>query len=155
MTNVSAVKNKKHQVTEILVTFSGALNAGEATNIAEYELITAGKGGSFTAKHAKVIKLRSAAYNSANNTVTLTPRKNFALRKATELIVNGEPPSGLEDSRGLHRRQGQWATRQQRGCHHLSTNGAATINALSGGPAAVDQLVELGELAALAKPRRS
>ena len=100
MTSVNDVKNKKHQVTEIIVTFSGALNAGQATNIAEYELITAGKGGSFTAKNAKVIKLRSAAYNSANNTVTLTPKKKFSLSKATELIVNGEPPSGLEDSSG-------------------------------------------------------
>jgi hypothetical protein len=100
MTGVTEVKNKKHQITEIILTFSGALNSAEASNIAEYKLVQAGAKGSFTARNAKAIKLLSAAYNSANNTVTLTPKKKFVLSKATELVVNGEPPSGLEDSSG-------------------------------------------------------
>ena len=63
------------------------MNAAEAANIAEYELIKAGKKGSFTAKNAKAIKLASAVYNAANNTVTLTPKKKFVLTKPVELVV--------------------------------------------------------------------
>jgi hypothetical protein len=32
--------------------------------------------------------------------VTLTPKKAFALTKPVQLRVNGQPPSGLEDSAG-------------------------------------------------------
>ena len=65
-----------------------------------YRLVTAGKKNSFVAKNAKPINLKSAAYNEANNTVTLTPQKAFALTKKAQLQVNGQPPSGLEDSIG-------------------------------------------------------
>ena len=112
------VIKKKHQVKEIILGFSGGLNATEAASIAEYALIQAGKKGSFTAKNAKAIKLLSAVYNPANDTVTLTPKKKFVLSKTAQLVVNGVPPSGLEDSlRPPDRRQRRRASRQQRGCH--------------------------------------
>jgi hypothetical protein len=38
--------------------------------------------------------------NAANNRVTLTPKKPFALTKPVQLAVNGETPSGLQDSEG-------------------------------------------------------
>ena len=41
------VTNKKQQVTQILVTFTGAVEVTEADSIATYHLATAGKGGSF------------------------------------------------------------------------------------------------------------
>ena len=47
-----------------------------------------------------MIKLKSALYNPTTDTVTLTPRKPFALTKPVQLLVEGEPPSGLEDSLG-------------------------------------------------------
>ena len=47
-----------------------------------------------------MLKLRSAVYNTANNTVALTLKKPFVLSKPVELIVNGQPPAGLEDSSG-------------------------------------------------------
>jgi cyclophilin family peptidyl-prolyl cis-trans isomerase len=100
MTAVREVTNKKHQVMELVVTFSGAVNAAEADDPALYRLATAGKKGSFTAKNAQVIKLKSAAYDSTDNTVTLVPRKPFALTKPVQLQVNGLPPSGLQDSTG-------------------------------------------------------
>ena len=100
MTGVRDVLNKKHQVTEVIVTFSGAVNVGEADNPATYRLATAGKKGSFTAKNAKVIALRSAAYTAANDSVTLTARKAFALTKPVQLLVHGQPPSGLRDGLG-------------------------------------------------------
>jgi len=100
VSNVQVVKNKKHQVTEILVGFSGALNAAEAQELGIYRLTTAGTHGSFTAKNAQIIKLKSATYDAANDTVDLFPKKPFALTKKVQLQVDGVPPSGLEDSRG-------------------------------------------------------
>ena len=60
----------------------------------------AGNRGSFTAKNARVIKLKAATYDAADDTVTLVPRKVFALTKKVQLRVDGVPPSGLEDSLG-------------------------------------------------------
>jgi hypothetical protein len=61
---------------------------------------TAGKKNSFDAKNAKLINLKSAAYNPANNTITLNPKKPFALTKPVQLRVSGQPPSGLQDTLG-------------------------------------------------------
>jgi hypothetical protein len=100
MTTVHTVTNKKHLVTQITVGFSGAVNAGEADSLATYRLATAGKKGSFTARNAKVIKLKSAVYNAATNTVTPTPQKAFKLAKPVQLLVYGVSPSGLQDGSG-------------------------------------------------------
>ncbi len=99
MTNVQTVI-KKHQVTEVIITFSGAVNAVEADETGLYRLATPGKRGSYTAKNAGIIKLKKAAYSSANNTVTLTPKKPFALTKPVQLVVNGTSPAGLQDTLG-------------------------------------------------------
>src|SRR5262249_10629479 len=61
-------------------------------------LTLAGKHGSFTAKNAKAIGLRSANYDSATNQVSLVPTKPFALKKPVQLQVLGTSPSGLQDS---------------------------------------------------------
>ena len=100
LTGVKPVFNKKHMVTEILVTFSGALNVTEAQQTGAYRLITPGKHGSFTAKNAGIIKLRSAVYGVGSDTVTLRLKKAFSLSKPVELTVNGTPPSGLQDAFG-------------------------------------------------------
>jgi hypothetical protein len=151
------VLNKKHQVIQILVTFSGPVDAAEARNPGICRLATAGKKGSFTAKNAKVITLRSAAYNDANDTVTLTPKKPFALSKPVQLQVNGLPPSGLEDSLGRlidGNRDGQ------RGGNAvgLLSRGGVTINAVvyqgigtvpSFEPSLIDVLLAQEDLAGL------
>jgi hypothetical protein len=100
METVRLLTNKKHRVTEIIVGFSGGLESAQAQNTAEYRLVKAGKKGLFTAKHAKLIKLRSAVYNGSSDTVTLSPNKPFALTKPVQLQVIGEPPSGLDDTLG-------------------------------------------------------
>ncbi len=100
MTQVKEVVNKKHQVTELVITFSGELNSAEAAGLRVYRLATAGKHGSFTAKNAGVIKLKTAVYSATNDTVTLTPKKAFTLAKPVQLVVNGTPPSGLQDTLG-------------------------------------------------------
>ena len=100
VTDVQIVRNKKKMVTEIVVDFSGPVNAAEADGIATYRLATANGKGSFTAKNSPVLKLRSAVFNPANDTVTLTPKRAFALTKAVELTIDGTAPSGLQDSSG-------------------------------------------------------
>ena len=99
VTNVQDLVKKNHLV-QITVDFSGPVNAAEAQNTGIYRLATPGKHGSFTARNAGIIKLRSAVYNAANDSVTLTPRKPFALTKPIQLVVDGLPPSGLQDSEG-------------------------------------------------------
>ena len=73
MNDVQLIENKRGQVTEILIGFSGGLNAAEAENTATYLLTAAARGGSFTAKGAQVIRLRSAVYNASHDTVALYP----------------------------------------------------------------------------------
>jgi hypothetical protein len=98
--SVEDVKNKKHQVTEITIDFSGTLNAAEADNLANYQLVTANGKGSFTARNSIVRRLGSAVFNPANDTVRLTSRKAFALTEPTRLTINGTSPSGLQDNTG-------------------------------------------------------
>ena len=89
MTGVVDVTNKKHQVTAIHVTFSGALNPAEAADTAIYQLIKRGKHKSFVASRASTIKIKSASYDPTDNQVTLIPGKPFALSKPVEVLVGG------------------------------------------------------------------
>jgi hypothetical protein len=150
MEHVQLIANKKHKVQEILLSFSGALNAAEAASISEYALVVAGKHGSFTGKGTKVLKLKSAAYNAANHTVALTLTKPLKLKKPVQLTVNGTPPSGLEDGNnnlidGNHDGQaGGNAVAVLRGA-------GATISART---AAVDVLLEQGPLEVVPKSHK-
>ena len=56
--------------------------------------------GSFNAKNAQVITLKSAVYNATTHKVILTPKTPFALTKPVQLQVDGLPPKGLKDSLG-------------------------------------------------------
>ena len=98
--HVSLMQNKKHQLSQITFQFGGALNAAEASSVATYRLAMPGKHGSFTAKSAKVIRLKSAAYNAALDQVTLTPKKPFAIKKPVQLLIHASPPGGLQDGTG-------------------------------------------------------
>jgi RHS repeat-associated protein len=102
MTGVHEVMNKKHQVTEVLVTFSGALNPTEAAGTTIYRLATAGKKGSYTAKNAGVIKIKKAVYTASSDSVALTARKPFTLAKPVQLQITGTPPAGLQDAEGRY-----------------------------------------------------
>jgi hypothetical protein len=102
VTKVHDNTNKQHQVTEILVTFSGPVNMAEADSTATYHLATPGTGGSYTAKNAGIIKLSSAVYKSATETVALTPVKPFTLTKPVQLIIYGTGTHGLKDTYGRY-----------------------------------------------------
>ena len=93
-------------------------------------------------------------YNGTTHTVSLTPKKGFVLKKPVELIVNGESPSGLEDSSG---RLIDGNADGQAGGNAVAvlTRQGARISALTARTAAVDVILERGELVVVTKaPRR-
>ena len=100
ITDVRLVENRRHMVTQIVIAFSGGLNATDANNEADFVLTTAGKGGSFVARNARHIALGSALYNPALDMETLLPGRAFALTKSVQLVIHGQPPGGLRDSSG-------------------------------------------------------
>jgi hypothetical protein len=100
LTGVQEEINKKHQVTGVVLTFSGAVNATLASETGTYRLATPGKKGSYTAKNAGIIKLSSAVYSPSADKVVLTPRKPFALTKPVQVLAYGTGSSGLEDTLG-------------------------------------------------------
>jgi hypothetical protein len=100
MSGVQLMRDRKRRVTEILVRFSGPVDAAEASNVNTYRLATPGRRGSFTAKGARLIRLKSAVYDGASDTVALIPKVPFVLTKNVQLLVHGLPPSGLQDSLG-------------------------------------------------------
>jgi hypothetical protein len=96
-TSVVEVMGRKHRVIELVVGLSGAVNVAQADSTATYHLIAANRSGSFTARNSTVMKLTTAVFNPANDTVSLTLRKPFARTRRVELTINGTSPSGLED----------------------------------------------------------
>jgi RHS repeat-associated protein len=100
VTKVVDKLNKKHQVMEVDVSFSGLVNFAEAQALASYRLATPGKKNSYTAKNAGVIKLGKAVYNASTNTVALKPKKPFAITKPVQLLVYGTGASALQDGVG-------------------------------------------------------
>jgi hypothetical protein len=97
---VQEVENRKHLVTEIIVDFSGPINAAQAENVAAYRLAGANRKRSFTARNSHAMRLRSAVFDPANDTATLILRRADARSKPIQLTINGTPPSGLQDSFG-------------------------------------------------------
>jgi subtilisin-like proprotein convertase family protein len=157
VSNVQFV-TKRHKVKEILITFSGAVNGAEALNTGIYQLIMAGKHGSFTARNARSIRIGSASFAAASNTVALFPRKPFVLHKPVELVVNGAPPMGLQDGHG---RLIDGDRNGQPGGNAVAvlSRGGVSMTATAAGPGGVnaltvDALLELNALAAVTAPRR-
>ncbi len=83
--NVKLAQNKKARV--LVVSFSGALDPGDAANLTAYRLDAAGRDKKFGTRHDKIIPMAQAAYNSAQETVTLTPRGTVP-NQTLELTIN-------------------------------------------------------------------
>jgi hypothetical protein len=155
-------KVKHHRLTEILIGFSGALNATEAQELSNYRLVRSGKHHSFTAKNARVLKLKSAMYDAAGDMVSLIPRKRLVPRKSYELVVTGQPPAGLQDSLGRYIDGGRKGTSGSNAVAVLSRSGATIVATASGTTvgralgivAAVDRSLEAGDLILETRRRR-
>jgi streptogramin lyase len=149
VTGVNLVQDNRGRVTEILVGFSGPLDAREADRLGTYRLTAPDKSGSYTANDAHVIRIRSAVYNGANDTVALTPRTPFGITRPVQLVVYGTGPTALEDAYGRRIDGEHNGTAGGNATAHLIAAGATTkTRALgpSGGPwasmAAIDAVIE-------------
>ncbi len=92
--------NPKLLEQQIVIQFSGALDTAEADNVRTYRLSKTNKKGSFAAKNAKIVALKSASYNPLINTVVLTSKKRFNLIQPLQLVVYATGPAGLKDAEG-------------------------------------------------------
>jgi subtilisin-like proprotein convertase family protein len=137
--SVTTVTNKKHQVKQIQVGFSGALNSSEAASKAIYELIMANKKGVFLPAKKNLIKIKSAAYSA--DTVTLTLKTPARLTKAIELIVQGTPPAGLQDAEGRYIDGNDNGMAGSNAVAVISKGGVTIDAALPRGPMAVKRAV--------------
>ena len=68
--------NKKHQVTRITVDMSGPFACRRRRLARGLPLTTAGKRGSFTAKNAKPVKLKSAVYSASSSNPSRSHRRS-------------------------------------------------------------------------------
>ena len=73
-------------MTTIIVHFQGGLDPATANNTSNYHLRRIGKAGAIAHRE---IPLRSAVYNPANNTVTLTPVHRLNVHERYLLTIDG------------------------------------------------------------------
>ncbi len=77
--------------TTIVLTFNQALDPATADDPKDYRII--GPAG-------RIIRVKSAVYNAANDTVTLRPRERINIHHRYTLIVDGTKSGGLTDMAG-------------------------------------------------------
>jgi hypothetical protein len=112
------------------VNFSGALEAGPAQNLSDYQLASVGKAKKSGIPPTKPVALTSAVYNPSLDTVTLTPRGTIpkgplqlTIIAAGTLDAEGRPIDGKRDG--------------QPGGNFVATFGAGGIRLASIGSAQV------------------
>ena len=72
-------------MTELILQFSGALNAGAAQNLGVYHLDQASRTKKGGTQYDKPVALASVSYNASTDTVTLLARSKLNLAKPEEL----------------------------------------------------------------------
>jgi hypothetical protein len=93
------------QPTTIALAFSDALDPVQATNPANYHLLSPGRDGRFGSRDDRAVPIRSITYDPATQTVTLTPAARLQLGHFFQLTVNGTngvvgPNGGLMNLNG-------------------------------------------------------
>jgi uncharacterized repeat protein (TIGR01451 family) len=98
----------KRTSNDIVINFSGALDAADAQDLAAYHLVTLGKLNKKTGQHVtKGVKLTSATYNAATTSVTLAikgalPNQPLRLSISTSAVLDasGQPIAGTSGQSG-------------------------------------------------------
>jgi hypothetical protein len=85
---------RKPGAPQIVIQYSGAVNASGAASLANYQLSTIAMG---KRRPAKPIALAGAAYNSVAHSVTLSLRKRPVGRLSGQLVIVA---NGVTDSQG-------------------------------------------------------
>jgi uncharacterized repeat protein (TIGR01451 family) len=102
------VQSLKSRDSDLVLSLSGALDPADAQNLDAYHLVMLGKLNKKTGKHAtKPVKLISAVYNAATNTVTLAlkgklPNQPLELSINTSAVLDasGQPIAGSSGQSG-------------------------------------------------------
>jgi len=76
------------------------MDASSVTALGDYTLIDAGPDHIFGNKNDKTIRIATATYDPAKDSVTLTLKKPDSLKDSLRLTLNAQPPSGLQDAGG-------------------------------------------------------
>jgi cyclophilin family peptidyl-prolyl cis-trans isomerase len=101
--SVSLGTNKRGQVTQLDVDFSGPLNSTLAERSNIYRLGYPNRAGVVRAGNSSAVRVRSARYNMATDSVMLALNKPLALAsRALDLVIDGQSPSGLQDVVGRY-----------------------------------------------------
>jgi hypothetical protein len=87
--------------TTLVVTFSQPMDAARAASRAEYRLIGPGPDHKFGTKDDHRIRIRSARYNPATDSVVLRPVRRLPLHDKFQLTVKGTAPDGLASTLGI------------------------------------------------------
>jgi uncharacterized repeat protein (TIGR01451 family) len=93
--------------SELVITFDEALNAGTATNKANYQLVALGKAGKGP---NKTIGIASISYNSVAHSVMITPTQALDPTQFYQLVVIGSTKNGVADLQGRHLVNPQYST---------------------------------------------
>jgi hypothetical protein len=102
------ISGHKTATSHLVVDFSSALNPSDAIDLAAYHLVTLGKRNKKTGQQAtKPLKLTSATYNAAAETVTLAikgklPNQPLALSVNTSAVLDAseQPVAGTSGQPG-------------------------------------------------------
>ena len=84
------------QPTDLVLTFSAALDGASARDVGNYALVAIVQGG----RRRLPLRVVGAAYDPAAHTVTLRTRRPLPLRFRYQLTVDGTPPGGVLDATG-------------------------------------------------------
>ena len=89
ITNLQLLTNGK-AITGIVLSFDEALDPGRAENVANYGNVirTTGPDGVFGTLDDGLVKIASATYNPATNSVTLTPASALPLNRLYQIAIN-------------------------------------------------------------------
>jgi trimeric autotransporter adhesin len=91
---------KPSKPTGLILTFSEALAAGRAANLAGYRLLTPGRDKKYGTRDDVRVRLKSAAYDAATRRVTLLTKNKAVLPTKFRLVVDGATGTGPTDLAG-------------------------------------------------------
>lgn len=89
-----------HQPTRLVLTFSDALVPSRAQDLSNYILVAPGHDGRFGTRDDQVIRVKSATYDPATRTVTLSPSRNLNRYRRYRITVKGTGAAGVTDPAG-------------------------------------------------------
>ncbi len=86
--------------TRIVLRFSEPLDVTTAQDPANYRIIAPGKDGKFGTRDDTRIRVKSAVYDPASQTVTLRPRIRLNVHRRFQVTVGASVPHGVRDLKG-------------------------------------------------------